>query len=563
MPPRPDVPYSPVATVAPEVQSPEDYLRVQATPQAFGSQIGEAEERAGATGQQLGDKTAALALQFQQMQGATNALNAGSGYSREVGTAETQFRMLSGNNAVAAYPAFQKQLQDIQQKYLDQLHGPMERLAFLRDTRSVAERSLINAGLHVGEQAKVAHIQALQASIKEEQSNVVRFTMTGQQPDYTGLINKTLMLAHEQGLDQESATALVQNTTGEAMRDMIVARVAQGDTKGASKLLSEALTAKAPGTDLPLLDANHQASLSQFIQQKEYLDSNRALTNQMRNMAYQEKVKRDAAEEAGDRIVSQLLTDPSSVDLKEIADDPNLTFEQKWSLHNMVNAALSRDTDTKDTETYGSGFFDALKEINAPDNDPERITDPKQLWDRAGPNGDLTVAGVKELQSVLAGRGTPDGAANSKLQAGALAYAKHQISFAADYGSFKLRDPKGEDAFNVGFLPAFMKYWNDGLKSGKTPYELSNKEELDKLIAPFKRSQPDLVKDKIEAGFDVPQGAIPQAHDGAAIDTSTAQSVVQAYLSGRLSRADAEKIALEKGFIQKPADTGPEPPIAR
>src|ERR1700679_1288195 len=62
---RPDDPYSPVPSVAPDTQQPNDYIRAEATPASFGGQIGTAEQQAGQTGERVGGELNQLALQAQ------------------------------------------------------------------------------------------------------------------------------------------------------------------------------------------------------------------------------------------------------------------------------------------------------------------------------------------------------------------------------------------------------------------------------------------------------------------------------------------------------------------
>lgn len=557
------VPFTGVPEVAP-TGPPDDYQHIQSSPDMFGGLIGQAAGKAAGDLKETGDQLSQTVLQYRQMQNATDALNATTGASQELGDAEQKFRQLSGENATAAYPAFQKQVSDIQAKYAGSMQSPLGQQKFLQDFRSLADRSMLNAGIHVGEQAKQAHLNALDSSIKSEQANLVRYTATGQEPDYQELISRTLQLAQEKGLDKASGLALVQKTTGEAMHNMIVARVANGDTAGAAKMLGDATNANAPGTDLPLLDATHQAALAQFIQQKQSLDANKALTDQMRRMAYDDKVQREAAEKAGNSIVTQMLTDPTKVDPATIANDPNLKYEQKISLTSTLNAALSGKGQGHDIQTYGPSYWQAFQAIHAPEGTEGRITDPAQLWAMGGQGGGLTVGGIDKLTTELQGkRASPEGEAESKMKAGALTYAKHQLSFEADFGTFKIPDPKGQDAFNVGFLPAFYRAYDLGIKNGKTPDQLLSKDSpdfiVDKVIAPYKRNQAQTTKDMIEAGMEMPGAAGGTAAPAAQapINLETPQGIVAAWQMGRMTREQAEAEAVKRGFIKPQASAAP------
>lgn len=276
--------YNPTPTVAPSGPPPQQ-LDVRATPEAFGATIGQSEQKLGGTLEQSGREVFDAAKEIKQQQLATDALNRTTSLSQDIGNIEMKYRQLSGNNATAALPKAQQDITDTVQKYASTIQSPFEQRAFLRDAKTYADRSLLNMGIHAGEEGKKAHVDALTSAIKSEQANVVRYTMTGQDPDYDPLVSKTLMLAHEQGLDKDSAAALVQKTTGQAMHDMVTARIATGDLTGADRVFQDALKRNAPGTDLPLLDADHQANLTREINYQKMLAENRAATAENKRAA--------------------------------------------------------------------------------------------------------------------------------------------------------------------------------------------------------------------------------------------------------------------------------------
>jgi hypothetical protein len=63
---RPDVPYSPVQSVLPETQQPNDAIRAEAQPQDFGAGIGSAFQQAGQAAQGIGGDAANVAAVWQQ-----------------------------------------------------------------------------------------------------------------------------------------------------------------------------------------------------------------------------------------------------------------------------------------------------------------------------------------------------------------------------------------------------------------------------------------------------------------------------------------------------------------
>jgi hypothetical protein len=540
-----------VPTVEPETRQPYDYLDVRANPDSF-SKVGRAVQGLGQTGQEVGDKIGSLALEFQQRQNATDALNATTGASKELGDAETQYRSLAGNNAVTGYAAFQKQVQDIGTKYQASLNNPMARLAFQRDFASLSNRSLMNGGLHLGDQQKQAHFQALEGGIKEESSALVRNTQTGEAPDFSRLTARVDMLAGEQGLGPDARNALLQKTTGQVMHDMVVARVATGDTPGAARVLADAMSAKAPGTDLPLLDADHQAQLSQFIQQKQTLDANRSLTEQMRSLSLQDKLRRDAGEKAGNGYVTQMLKDPTQVDAGKIADDPNLSYEQKLSLTSALNNTLAGKNQGHDIGTYGPGFVSAYQAVHLPEGDPNRITDPFTLYGRVGK--DLTVAGVDKLTGEIQDRRTPQGEAEAEMKKAFLSNARNQISGTNE--GLHLKDPKGDELY-LKFLATALPAFDAGRASGKSAAELLNpdsKDYIGKSIATFKRPLSQWTSDLMNDNAPAAPGEA-----GKGPDLTSQGGIISAYHDGKISRQDAAA-ALVKGGFAAPAQPVPRAP---
>jgi transglycosylase-like protein with SLT domain len=284
-------------------------------------------------------------------------------------------------------------------------------------------------------------------------------------------------------------------------------------------------------------------------------------------VAAQAAQNKDASDKAAGNYTQQILNRNFDGLPDKIANDPDLEWQTKWHLHEMAAGAMKQES-AGDTKTYGPGFWDAFQKIHAAPGTDGRITDPNQLYALGGLNGSLTVAGIDKLNGELQGRKTTDGVAESDIRKGALTYAKHQLSFEQDYGYMKIPDPKGEDAFNIGFTPAFYKYWDDGLKAGKSPQELANKDEIDKVIHPFKRDDTTMLQDRFNAGIETNDKgksvATPES-----FDLKTAAGIVAAYNAHQLdptkgiSKADAEAAARAAGFISQPAaPTRPQVPLA-
>lgn len=288
MPAQPNVPYSPFPSVAPTTSSGNDYISARATPAAFGADVGQGLERAGAQGEQVGQKVTELAMQFKQMQIATDQLEATTAASKDLGVLESKFRQLSGNNATAALPQYQNAVQDVQKKYAGNFTGTAQ-LGFMRDFRSLADRTELGMGIHAGTEAKRAHLGALEGSISAEQANLARdLSTTGTLPNFSTLTDRAITLSSEMGYSKEEADAFVQKTVGDAVQQMVQISVGSSDPNSfnrsdrAQHIFQQALKMNAPGTDLPLLGPQHIGAIEQQLQNVRYTDTLRQQASEAR-----------------------------------------------------------------------------------------------------------------------------------------------------------------------------------------------------------------------------------------------------------------------------------------
>jgi len=284
--------------------------------------------------------------------------------------------------------------------------------------------------------------------------------------------------------------------------------------------------------------------------------------------AIQDKQQHDASEASLNGYVSQMLKDPSKVDPDKIANDPNLTGQQKWQVNQMLLATAKRDD--KDSATYGPGFWDVYSRINLPDGDPKKITDPTILPGLAGPQGVLTLAGVKELSAEIQGKRSPDGEAEAAMKKQFLANAKDQIS-----GKDKLfqgmADPVGEQNL-LSFMGKFFPAYQAARQSGATPEDLlspDGKAYLGKIITPYVRTTAQKLADWQSSNADLQTGAKPTPATNAAPNLDTMEGILGAYHAGRLPADQAQKMLEANGFSRPrpksaaptPAPAGPSVPV--
>jgi hypothetical protein len=227
--------------------------------------------------------------------------------------------------------------------------------------------------------------------------------------------------------------------------------------------------------------------------------------------------------------------------VQSIASDPTLSVPAK---ERMIAAAGRALGDSKDDKTYGKGFYDAYKMVHAPEGTPGRITDPSVLYERVGPGGDLTVHGVDKLVSEINSRKTPEGVAETEMKSQFLKTARSQIS-GTDEG-LHIKDPKGDELY-LKFLANALPAYDAGKKAGKTPAQLLNPESPDyigKAITNYKRPMSEWFNDVVR---DQPTAtAAPPTFDATKVQSLS--ELVAAYRGGKVSKAVADQIAIDKGW---------------
>lgn len=286
-----------------------------------------------------------------------------------------------------------------------------------------------------------------------------------------------------------------------------------------------------------------------------------------RQFAMEDKVKKDAQEKASDTLTSQIIKDPTQITPEQIANDPNLGAERKEALFKFYQASLKEND--HDVKTYGPGFSSAYQAVHAAPGDPNRITDPSQLYSRAG--GDLTVAGVDKLRTELAESKTPEGASEGQAKKGVMDALHVMISqHAPGLGGGK--DPVGEEKWGQAQI-ALLGAYDAGKKAGKTTTQLLSENSPDyigKVAAPFIRSNAEKMADYFAAN-NPDAGAVGPAQGAAQpvvkVDLTTVPGIVAGYKAGHFGVGPAAYDAAvaemqRRGFAKAPTPvpTGPQVP---
>ena len=535
-----------IPSVAPETRPPTDYENIQSSPAEFGALIGQGEEKLGAGATTAGKFFGQVAADQQTtsyLEQSNRILYGDPSKTGADGQPDRGFFGLEGEDRLKAASGVNQQLTKLRENLRGSLITPEQQEQFDQNTRFMQFRMQGEIGrgydeafkTYAGKVNESGYQNVMNSIALRPQDDQFAQTMIHQAMSYR--VRQLQM----QGLANPDALKQAQIDTARDVSEARILALAPTNPDAAASIFNRDRPLLVGGKNYDALshridegvvqsyqkyaaanfddaqkrfNANRDnmapgvvGTLDGFFTQHAILNQQKDLMNIERQMALDNKIQTENAEHAGNAIVEQMIKDPTKVDPAMIASDPSLKFEQKLALNNMLQTYLTKPKGDLLADTYGTGFVSTMNRVLAPEGDPTRITDPTDLWKMAAANKDLSPSGIGQLTSMIEGRRTPDGEAASKIQTSAMNYAKQQLSFEMQIGSFSLKDPEGQKAYDIGFVPAFLKYWNDGLKAGKTSYELADKDAVDKVIQPFKRSPAQQTADMVNAEDALPGGA--------------------------------------------------------
>lgn len=245
MPVQPDSPYGTygsVPTVTPEVNSPNDYLNVQADPNAFGAQIAQAGERVGANIGKVGDEAQQYAIKSARMATEAKANDViANQWAPQVAQLSGAYQQKQGLDAVAGLQPFQDGLRNLHAQYLEQATSPYEgELLGNYMTRHIAQE-MDGAQRHQDQQmtsyedtSHKAFVETLSGNVIANYNNPDVVDQAHQSID--GQIQKHGM---DRGLSQDIIDEQKRQTWGETIKSSVSRAVANGDVPTASKLYEE------------------------------------------------------------------------------------------------------------------------------------------------------------------------------------------------------------------------------------------------------------------------------------------------------------------------------------
>lgn len=149
--------YNPTPSEAPSTQAPNDLLSVRASPQDFGSQIGEAAQGLGRNIGEVGKQTVDYVLKQQGMLNETLSTNADSQLQIDQANILNQYKSLEGLQAAGAYGSTVTSLQVSREKLRQSMPNPAAARAFDMLSLRSTGFAIRDAASHSATQIKKAH----------------------------------------------------------------------------------------------------------------------------------------------------------------------------------------------------------------------------------------------------------------------------------------------------------------------------------------------------------------------------------------------------------------------
>lgn len=219
------------------------YDTANASPDAFGAQIGAAEQRLGATGEQAANTMSQAAIAFQGLQNETLAKNADIQLASKLTNLQMDpqsgYVTKMGKDAVDGYQGYQDSVQQAYQDARASLPNPAAQRMF--DTAAVkrVEYSLASGAQHAAQQNKIWQVGTAEARASTEMNVAANYynddTRFGQA--VSTIKDEALQQGELQGWSPEMVAAKQQSYVSQAWQQRIM-RYAQQDPVAAQNMYS-------------------------------------------------------------------------------------------------------------------------------------------------------------------------------------------------------------------------------------------------------------------------------------------------------------------------------------
>lgn len=159
------VPYSGVPSVSPQ-DNPIPRDQVQASPEMFGANIGQALQHLGSTEDQVGNEVFARGMAMQDLYNHSAAQDADAQYMQKSGELHANYSSLQGKAAVDGYPQYIQDLKDARKDIGDGLPNDMSRKLYDAGSLSTMGRTVFNGAGHAATENKNYALSASSARVQ-------------------------------------------------------------------------------------------------------------------------------------------------------------------------------------------------------------------------------------------------------------------------------------------------------------------------------------------------------------------------------------------------------------
>lgn len=250
----------------------------------------------------------------------------------------------------------------------------------------------------------------------------------------------------------------------------------------------EPVKSDAPNTPSWFNNLNWEQQYTVMREAKQNALADITRQNQMAELAEKARTLKQKQTMTGwmDNMIDGKLT------VDEIRNDPSVDWDGKEKALNALAAGMvgRGKTDPK-------VFRDTYNAIHAPDGDPNKITDEKQIFTLVG-QGTISYEDGKKLNEEIQGRGSQEGEVIGDMKK---AFMKQAYDKLVQTNMFKTTDPT-QAANYYNFQQAFLTKYAAQTKGGKSPYDLLNpnsKDYMGDMIDQFNRTPQQQMQDMAAA----------------------------------------------------------------
>lgn len=311
-----------------------NYQNIQATPEAFGSQVGQQEQHLGQTIENFGDfANHAVKFQMEQNEATVNSLN--STFEQQKRDIASKFYTLNGKDAMDAMNPTAAQIENQRQAMRDGMANRQQQRMFDYISRRSTDSELYRMSVHAAQQNKEWLKQTAVGSINNEVNNSAMYWNDDTQ--FAGSLGNIKLdaakLATLQGIDPNSdaGKVMVQHYQGEAWQARIRS-VMQTNPNVAREMFD---------ANADQIDAQHRSIIDAQIDQKQWQFQYRQAAEEQRQIVHAEHAQKLAQQESFAMVSAEAMR--GNFDGGKIADmvaAQVITPEQGVAAQNMAVTAM-------------------------------------------------------------------------------------------------------------------------------------------------------------------------------------------------------------------------------